>query len=56
MKTNYRQSFKVKDMKQEELERREGKVKAMKTARKEKHNPKNQRIHQFRFISSDEDL
>ena len=56
MKTNYRQSFKVKDMKHEELERREGKLKAFKAERKEKHNPKNQRIHQFRFISTDEDL
>ena len=58
MKTNYRRSNKMKDANPEEFERREAKVKALKTVRKEKHVTKNQRPHQLvrYFFSEDEDL
>jgi len=58
MKTNYRKPFnnKEKDMPQEEFERRETKVKVLKTARKEKHATKNQRPHQLvRYFMADDE-
>ena len=58
MKPNNRRDLKKKEFTTEEFDRRETKVKSLKSERKERHKAKNQKVHQYarHLFLEDEDL